>query len=90
MLYVIPLYLMAVSILALKGKIKRFKSWYLPATIFGLLLSLLAYAGAKKTIGGYGGETSLGLGAYYLLGSYTIATAASIINIEKWRLKFKK
>ncbi len=90
LLYVIPLYLMAVSIFALLGKIKKHKFWYLPATFLGLILSLLAYGVAERLIAGYGGEASVGLGGIYLFSSYTIATLVVFIDFEKWRTKFKE
>lgn len=84
-LYVIPLYLLVISILALKGKIVSLKSWYLPATIYGLFLSFIAYCAAERFLEGYGGETSIGLGGIYLFSSYLIATIVTFIDFDKWR-----
>ncbi len=93
LLMLIPLYLIVASILALNGRILSLKSWYLPATLLGLILSLLAcYAGLRQVesfanfsrgLVDTNGEASLGLGAIALILVYLVSTFAPLLNSAK-------
>ena len=94
LLFVLPVYLLVVSIIALNGKISSLKSWYLPATITGLMLTLIAcYAGLQQlesiaqfsngiaaSVVDVQGESLPGVGAIILAFGYLASSIAAFFN----------
>ncbi|WP_298636462.1 hypothetical protein [uncultured Umboniibacter sp.] len=90
LLFLTPIYLLVTSILALNGKIVSLKSWYLPASILGLLLAFVAclaglsyienFARMAGRFGAGGGNAEPGIGYFMLIIFYSSATIAPMFN----------